>query len=249
LIGQKPVPAGGNEITAARELLQLLDLKGALVTGDAIHCQHGTAALVLARGGDYLLALKANRPAMLAEVEAFFADPPPDSVRRCETTDAEHGRIELRRHAVSHDVAWLASDRRYPGEAAMPGLACIARVEATVERDGRTTTSQRYYLSSAALTPERFATAVRAHWGIENGVHFSSRHRLRPRIAPAIARITAPKTSPSSANSPSTSSNAPAQTSPSAANANAPAGPTPSQDPSSAKCNDPGARIVDSKIR
>lgn len=172
VIGQKAVPAGGNEITAARELLQLLDLKGSLVTADAIHCQHDTAALVLDRGGDYLFALKANRPAMLAEVEAFFADPPPDSVRRCETTDADHGRIEVRNHAVSHDVAWLASDRRYPGEAAMPGLACIARVEATVERDGRTTTSQRYYLSSAALTPERFATAVRAHWGIENGVHW-----------------------------------------------------------------------------
>jgi predicted transposase YbfD/YdcC len=165
------VPAGGNEITAARELLQLLDLKGVLVTADAIHCQQDTAALVLARGGDYLFALKANRPAMLADVEAFFADPP-DGVRRCETTDADHGRIEVRRHAVSHDVAWLFADRRYPGEPAMPGLACIAMVEATVERDGRTTTSRRYYLSSAALTPERFACAVRAHWRIENGVHW-----------------------------------------------------------------------------
>lgn len=164
VIGQKAVPAGGNEITAAQDLLQLLDLKGALVTADAIHCQHGTAALVLERGGDYLLALKANQPAMLAEVEAFFADPPPDSVRYCETTDADHGRLETRRHAVSHDVDWLFADHRYPGD--------IARVEATVERDGRTTTSRRCYVSSATLTPERFATAVRAHWGIENGVHW-----------------------------------------------------------------------------
>ena len=171
VIGQKAVPSGGNEITAARELLELLDLKGSLVTADAIHCQARTADLVLARGGDYLFALKDNRPAMRAEVETFFADPEA-AVHRCETTDADHGRIEVRRHAVSHDVAWLASDRRFADEAAMPGLAAIAMVEAEVERDGRTTTSRRYYLSSAALTPERFAAAVRAHWTIENGVHW-----------------------------------------------------------------------------
>lgn len=172
VIGQKAVPAGGNEITAARALLELLDLKGTLVTADAIHCQRETAALVLARGGDYLFALKANRPAMLSEVEAFFADPPAEGVHRCETTDANHGRIEVRRHAVSGNVAWLVSDRRHPGEAVMPGLASIAMVEAEVERDGRITRSHRFYLASAHLTPERFAAAVRAHWGIENGVHW-----------------------------------------------------------------------------
>jgi len=172
VIGQKAVAAGGNEITAARELLQLLDLKGTLVTADAMHCQHDTAALVLARGGDYLLALKDNRPAMRAEVEAFFADPRAEGIVRCETTDANHGRIEVRQHTVSHDVGWLASDRRDPGETAMPGLAAIAMVEATVERDGRTSRSRRFYLSSTPLTPERFAAAVRAHWSIENGVHW-----------------------------------------------------------------------------
>ena len=142
------------------------------MTADAIHCQGDTAALVLARGGDYLFALKANRPAMLAEVEAFFADPATDGMGRCETTAANHGRIEVRRHAVSHDVAWLVSDRRFPGEALMPQLAAIAMVEATVERDGRTTTSRRYYLSSAKLSVEAFARAVRTHWSIENGVHW-----------------------------------------------------------------------------
>jgi predicted transposase YbfD/YdcC len=171
VIGQKAVAAGGNEITAARALLELLDLKGTLVTADAIHCQADTASLVRARGGDYLFALKANRPAMLAEVEAFFADPAA-CVHRCKTTAADHGRIEVRRHAVSHDVAWLASDRRFPGEAAMPGLAALAMVEATVERDGRTTISRRYYLSSARLSAAAFAHAVRAHWRIENGVHW-----------------------------------------------------------------------------
>ena len=172
VIGQRAVREGGNEITAARELLALLDLRGMLVTGDAAHCQSETAALVLERGGDYLFALKGNRPAMQREVAAFFADPPPGALAWSETTDADHGRLEVRRHAVSHEVGWLFSDRRYAHEPRMPGLARIAMIESEVTRDGKTTTATRYYLSSAMLTPDRFAAAVRAHWGIENGVHW-----------------------------------------------------------------------------
>lgn len=172
VIGQKAVAEGGNEITAARQLLELLDLKGALVTADAIHCQRETAEIVMARDGDYLFALKGNRPAMLAEVKRFFADPPPGSLSWSETTDADHGRIETRRHAVSHAVGWLFSDRRYPDEPQMPGLATLAMVQCEVERDGKTLRSTRYYLSSARLSAERFAAAVRAHWAIENGVHW-----------------------------------------------------------------------------
>jgi predicted transposase YbfD/YdcC len=171
VLGQRAVAAGENEITAARALLGCLDLTGSLVTADAIHCQRETAALIRERGGDYLLALKGNRPAMLAEVEAFFADPP-EALARHETTDADHGRIEVRRHAVTQSVDWLFSDRRYVGEPAMPGLASLAMVEASVERGGTTTRAVRYYLSSAHLTPERFAQAVRAHWGIENSLHW-----------------------------------------------------------------------------
>ncbi|MCC7272461.1 MAG: ISAs1 family transposase, partial [Alphaproteobacteria bacterium] len=139
VIGQKAVLDGGNEITAARQLLEQLDLRGMLITADAMHCQGETAELVLARGGDYLFALKDNRPTMHAEVAAFFADPPLGSVACHETVDADHGRVEIRRHTVTHDVAWLFSDRRYAGEPRMPGLTTIARVERIVERDGKTT--------------------------------------------------------------------------------------------------------------
>lgn len=170
-LGQAAVPPGGNEITAARDLLGLLDLTGALVTGDALHCQAETAALVEARGGHWLFALKANRPLTLAEVERFFADPA-NRVGTHVTTDAEHGRIETRRHAVSAEVGWLFSDRRYPGEPTLPGLATIGMVEAEVEGANRTSPTRRYYLASAALTPERFAAAVRAHWRIENSLHW-----------------------------------------------------------------------------
>ena len=172
VIGQRAVPAGGNEITAARDLLRTLELKGTLVTADAIHCQHETAEIVCRGGGDYLFALKANRPAMRRDVDAFFADPPTGAVERYETVDDDHGRPEVRRHAVSHEVDWLFSARRYSGEPAMPGLATIAAVESTVERGGRTTRSVRYYLSSAELSAARFAQLVRGHWHIENGVHW-----------------------------------------------------------------------------
>ena len=171
VLGQAAVPPGGNEITAARDLLGLLDLTGMLVTGDAAHCQAETARLIQARGGDWLFALKANRPLVLAEVERFFADPA-SPVERHTTLDADHGRIEVRRHAVAHDASWLFSDRRYPDEPTLPGLATIGMVEAEVEQGGRTSLTRRYYLASAVLTPQRFAAAVRAHRRIEASLHW-----------------------------------------------------------------------------
>jgi predicted transposase YbfD/YdcC len=170
-VGQRAVGPGENEITAARALLATLTLDGALVTGDAIHTQAETAKLVLDRRGDYLFALKANRPAMLGAVEAFFADPP-EALEVFETTDADHGRIETRRHRVTHSVDWLFGDRTEPGAPAMPGLATLACVEAERSEADRTTRATRYYLSSARLTPERFARAVRSHWAIENSLHW-----------------------------------------------------------------------------
>lgn len=167
-IGQHAVAPGENEITAARALLATLSLGGALITGDAIHAQAETAQLVLDRGGDYLFALKANRPAMLKAVAAFFADPP-EPLEGFETMDADHGRIETRRHRVTHSTDWLFGDRAEPGAPAMPGLATLACVEA-VRDDGAPAT--RYYLSSARLTPDSFARAVRSHWAIENSLHW-----------------------------------------------------------------------------
>jgi predicted transposase YbfD/YdcC len=172
VIGQIAVPPGGNEITAARALLGMLDLTGMLVTGDAIHCQTETARLISEHGGDWLFALKANRPAMLAEVSALFGTPQTALFEAHTTVDADHGRIETRRHLVCHNVRWLFSDRRYPNEPSLPGLATLAMVEAAVERDGKTSIMRRFYLSSATLTAQNFAEAVRAHWRIENGQHW-----------------------------------------------------------------------------
>ena len=77
-------------------------------------------------------------PLLHAEVERFFADPPPAlAFERSQTIDGDHGRIEIRRHAVCHDVSWLFSDRRFPGEFSFPGLAAIGMVESETERGGK----------------------------------------------------------------------------------------------------------------
>ena len=115
--------------------------------------------------------MKDNWPNLHGEIERFFAAPSNDLDRHA-TTDGDHGRIEIRRHVVSHDVAWLLTDRRFPGEPRFPGLAAIAMVEAEVERGGKTSLARRYYLSSALLDALTFARAVRAHWGVENRLHW-----------------------------------------------------------------------------
>lgn len=173
VLGQEAVADKSNEITAIPRLLEHLTLKGALVTIDAMGTQVDIAQAILEGGGNYLLALKANHPLVFKDIETFFAAPPPDLiVDTHETTDGEHGRIEVRRHAVCHDVAWLFSDRRYPGEPVFPGLAMIGMVDSHTQRAGKTEHERRYYLSSARLDAKTFATSVRAHWGIENRLHW-----------------------------------------------------------------------------
>jgi predicted transposase YbfD/YdcC len=172
VLGQEAVAGKSNEITAIPLLLERLALTGALVTIDAIGCQTKIAQAIQAKGADYLLAVKANWPGLHGEIVRWFADPPTAALDRFETTDGDHGRIEVRRHVVTHDVAWLATGRRFPGEPRFPGLTAIGMVEAIVERDGKVSTARRYYLSSAKLDARTFAHAVRAHWGIENRLHW-----------------------------------------------------------------------------
>ena len=89
-----------------------------------------------------------------------------------ETTDGDHGHIEVRRHVVSHQVDWLTTARRFPGEPRFPGLGAIAMVEAEVERNGSTSLERRYYLSSMPLDAKLFAYAARCHWHVENRLHW-----------------------------------------------------------------------------
>lgn len=173
VLGQEATDVKSNEITAIPLLLERLELTGALVTIDAIGTQTAIADTIVDKGGNYVLALKANRPATHEDVVRFFADPPPDMLEApFETTDNDHGRLEMRRHLVCHKVDWLVSDRRYPDEPRFPHLAMIGMVETKVERAGKTACERRYYLGSATLDAKTFAQTVRAHWGIENRLHW-----------------------------------------------------------------------------
>ena len=172
VLGQEAVADKSNEINAIPLLLERLELEGALVTIDAMGCQTSIAKAIRGKGADYLLALKDNWPALAEEVRLYFDTAPAGALDTHETTDGDHGRIEVRRAFVSHDVGWLTSDRRFPDEWRFEDLAMIGVVEAEVERDGRTSRARRYYLSSAPLSARAFAAAVRAHWGIENRLHW-----------------------------------------------------------------------------
>ena len=172
VLGQEAVAGKSNEITAIPRLLERLELAGALVTIDAIGCQTKIARAILAKQADYLLAVKTNWPGLHAEIARYFQDRPAAAFDRLETTDGDHGRIEIRRHLVTRDVAWLIGDRRHPGEPRFPGLTAVGMVEAEVERAGTTTIARRYYLSAMALDAATFAGAARAHWGIENRLHW-----------------------------------------------------------------------------
>jgi predicted transposase YbfD/YdcC len=172
VLGQQAIDVKSNEITAIPLLLERLAIKGALVTIDAMGTQTDIAKKILERGGDYLLALKENRPVLHADVERFFADAPKDAVATLQTTDGDHGRLEIRKHTVCHDVGWLFSDRRYAGEVAFPGLVMIGMIESEVERNGKLERARRYYLCSTRLDAATFARAVRAHWGVENRLHW-----------------------------------------------------------------------------
>ena len=193
VLGQEAVGGKSNEIAAIPLLLERLALDGALVTIDAIGAQNAIAATILRRGGDYLLALKANRPAMLKDVETFFADPPPGTIETHATTDGEHGRIEVRRHAVCHDVTWMFPARHYPGEPTFPGLAMIGMVESTTQRGGKPRASAATIppppSSMPPLSPARRAATGASRTGCTGCSTWCSR-TTSPACAPATGRRT-----------------------------------------------------------
>lgn len=168
VLAQEAVKARDSECAALRAILERLTLRGARVTIDAIATNPTMAGAVLAGGGDCLLALKHNQPAPHDEVAAHFEDPATTGLATVAVTDKDHGRIETRTIPVSLEAGWLTGDRRHPGEHRFPGLTSLVRSTAEGERMGKISRETRYFISSAALTPERAATAVRSRWGIKS---------------------------------------------------------------------------------
>lgn len=176
VLGQEAVASKSNETTAIPVLIERLavddGLKGALVSIDAIATNARIAGTIRNAGADYLLAVKANQPTLRAETEALFADVPAAELDEHHDLGKGHGRIEDRRTTVCREVDWLGGDRRFPGEVRLPDLASIIRVVSRTQLRDRCRFETRYYISSAPLTAERAAHAVRGHWAIENSLHW-----------------------------------------------------------------------------
>jgi len=176
VLGQRAVADKSNEITAIPLLLEALAasgaLAGSLVSIDAMGCQSQIAGKIVDLGGDYLLAAKDNQKTAHAEIELYFDGATGDDIEVLAEVEKGHGRIETRRHLVSQRVDWMSGERRYPDEPRFKGLKTIAMIETSVERAGAVKTERRCYISSRALTAKAFATAARAHWAIENGLHW-----------------------------------------------------------------------------
>jgi predicted transposase YbfD/YdcC len=172
VLGQVSVDGKSNEITAIPLLLELLDLKGCIVTIDAMGCQKDIAAAVRQREADYVLTVKDNQPTLLmtiheafmAHAESDFTDP---TLRRFKTVERGHGRDETREYFV----AAAPEDLLRHGE--WKDVASIGMVQRTRIVDGNVTEAIIYYLSSLPPKVKTFARAVRGHWGIENRLHWS----------------------------------------------------------------------------
>lgn len=176
VLGQEPVESKSNELSAIPVLLERLGenggLKGALVSIDAIATNAKIAQAIKDAGADYLLAVKANQPTLRAETKGAFDAAEPAAIDRFVDHDKGHGRIEQRTVSVIGEVDWLDGDRRFPGELRLPDASCVIRVDSRAELSDRCRYETRYYISSALLTAEQAAAAVRGHWGIENRLHW-----------------------------------------------------------------------------
>lgn len=171
-LGQVATDEKSNEITAIPELLKLVDIQGAIITIDAMGTQTAIAKQIIAGKGDYVLALKGNQETLHQGVmdyidEQLETDFTGIDARQHVTTDKGHGREETRVYIQ------MPAPKNLPGRSRWARLTTIGVVFLTCLRNGKQTTERRYYISSLAMGVQRFAHAVRAHWGIENTCHWS----------------------------------------------------------------------------
>ena len=171
-LGQVAAGAKSNEITAIPRLLELLDLRGCVVTIDAAGCQKDIAAQIVAKGADYVLALKENQPALYEQVADYFlgqiAEASGGELRRHLRAEEGHGRTETRETFVAPAPKGMVA----PG--AWAGLATVAVVirRCVDHATGKASDEVRFFISSLPARARRLAAAVRQHWGIENGLHW-----------------------------------------------------------------------------
>jgi predicted transposase YbfD/YdcC len=174
VFGQLAVAGKSNEITAIPQLLAMLDIKGLTVTIDAIGCQKAISRQILAQGGDYMLQVKANQPELHEDIKAVFDNAAARGWgARAHDTDEQvekgHGRIERRRTHLTWDVPWLIK-----ASSQWEGLRGIVMVERERTVDETTSITRHYYITSLhTRKASEAARACRAHWGVENGLHWT----------------------------------------------------------------------------
>ena len=172
-LGQVKVDDKSNEITAIPELLRLLDLKGCLVSIDAMGCQRDIAQKIVDAGGEYLLAVKGNQETLAEDVEQEFKHAQGDGFAHMDhlyrdVLDKGHGRIERRQYWYTHDIQGLGTLERWPK------LNGMVMCRATRTNHGETSVEDRYFITSSTHNDVvKISDAVRNHWSIENGLHWS----------------------------------------------------------------------------
>lgn len=170
-LGQYVVDAKSNEITAIPKVLEMLELCGALVTIDAMGCQTEIAQQIVDAGAIYCLAVKGNQPTLLEGIVDFFTDHLEDDfartkVRRYETAEKGHGRVEQRFYCICPVPEDLPDGSRWAH------LKAIGVAISSTQRNGQACSEVRYYILNEYIAARRFAHAVRSHWGIENRLHW-----------------------------------------------------------------------------
>jgi predicted transposase YbfD/YdcC len=168
LLGQVETAEKSNEIEAIPRLLEILDLKGCIVTIDAMGCQKEIAEKIQDKKADYVLALKGNQGTLHEDVKQYWEDPklPKDEYDEYETAEKGHGRLEIRRCRVSDKIKWLEPRKDWKG------LQSIVELESQRQIGEQNTVERRYYLTSLKADAKEVARAIRAHWEIENKVHW-----------------------------------------------------------------------------
>ena len=163
-LGEICVEEKTNEITAVPELLDLIDVKGDIVTADAMSCQKKIAEKIIDKKADYTIGLKQNQPTLYKDAEDYFKE---FSVNIPSKTTIEkgHGRIEKREYQLLTDLSWLEQKDVWKG------LNALGSARSTITENGETRKFTRYFITS--LTDlEAFADSVRKHWSIENQLHW-----------------------------------------------------------------------------
>ncbi len=166
VLGQVKVDEKSNEITAIPRLLELLVLKGCIVTIDAMGCQKDIAAKIIDKEANYLLALKGNQGNLLEQVEDSFRFLPVADFD--EQVDTGHGRVETRCCSLISDLSMIEAKQEWPC------LNCLVKIESQryIKSTGKTEKQTRFYLSSLPADAQLINRSVRAHWAIENSLHW-----------------------------------------------------------------------------